>query len=171
MIAKEYKEFCGDLVRNFDKDWEKVKLKVDFGYQFLEHVPLHAWKPMVKFAVDQWEGWPRNWTRAVKEIYEHWRREAHIGGVGIKYDRNDDPRFPVSLMQQAFVILSTKDYPAYTYFCDQVCMPKTDRDRVENKHRVCSANEHGRYVIPEVGVRINKKTNRPDIIQYRDTGE
>jgi hypothetical protein len=141
MIPKEYKEFCGDLVRNFDKDWSKVGLKVDFGYQFLGHVPLHAWRPMVKLAVDQWEGWPRNWTKAVKEIYEMWRRDAHFGGVGIKYDKDDDPRFPVSLMQQAFVILSTKDYFSYNYFCDQVGMPKTDRDRVENKHRICKAHE------------------------------
>jgi len=171
MIPKEYKNFCADLARNFDKEWAKVQIKVDFGYQYLEHIPPHAWEQMVKLAVDQWEGWPRNWTRAVNDIYEHWRRDAYMGGVGIKYDKNDDPRFPVNLMQQAFVILCTKDYPSYVYFCDQVGMPKTDRERVENKHRICSRAEQDGFKIPQVGIRTNPETNRPAIQHYREPGE
>jgi len=166
MIAEEYKEFCHDLVRSFDKDWSKTQLKMDFGYQFLEHVPLRAWKPMVKIAIGQWEGWPRNWAKSVKEIYEHWRREAGVSGAGIIYDRDDDIRFPVNLMAQAFEILSTKDYPTYAYFCDQAGMPRTDRDRVENKHRVCQAHETVR--LPEIGTRVNSKTNRPAIMPLRE---
>ena len=173
MIPKEYKDFCSDLVRNFDKDWGKVGLlsKIEFGYQFFEHIPLHAWQPMVKIAVAQWEGWPRNWVKAVKEVYESWRREAHVGGVGIKYNKDDDIRFPVNLMARAFEILSTKDYPAYVYFCYQVGMPRTDRDRVENKHRVVKEKEIGKYNLPEIGIRLNKKKPRPDIQQYRESVE
>jgi hypothetical protein len=171
MIPKEYKDFCSDLARNFDKEWGKVQLKVDFGYQFLEHVPLHAWKPMVKIAVDQWEGWPRNWAKAVKDIYETWRRDAHLGGVGIKYNKDDDVRFPIHLMQQAFDILSTKDYFDYNHFCDQVGMPKTDRDRVENKHRVCKEHGQVKIKLPEVGIRINPKVRRPPVQRYREPGE
>ena len=171
MIPKEYKEFCGDLSRNFDKDWAKVQLKVDFGYQFLEHVPLSAWKQMVPIAINQWDGWPRNWAKAVKEIYEHWRREAHVGGIGIKYNKDDDIRFPVNLMAQAFNILQTKDYPSYVYFCDQVQMPRTDRDRVENKHRICTAHEQDKYQLREIGTRMNRKTNRPAIMPLRKFGD
>jgi len=169
MIPKEYKEFCGDLSRNFDKEWSKVQLKVDFGYQFLEHVPLSAWKPMVKIAIDQWDGWPRNWAKSVKEIYEHWRRESNISGLGIKYNKDDDLRFPVNLMAQAFNILQTKDYPAYVYFCDQVGMPHTDRDRVENKHRVCKAHEENKFKLPEIGRRTNRKKPRDKIARLRET--
>lgn len=171
MIPKEYKEFCSDLVRSFDKDWTKTQLKMDFAYKFLEHIPLHAWQQMVKIAIETWDGWPRNWAKANKEIYETWRRDATAGGLGIKYNKDDDPRFPVNLMAQAFHIQETKDYPAYVYFCDQVGMPKTDRDRVENKHRICSAHEQDKYKIAEIGTRLNRKTNRPEVIPYREFGD
>ena len=171
MIPKEYKEFCGDLARSFDKDWTKTQLKMDFAYKFIEHIPNHAWEQMVKIAIEQWDGWPRNWSKAVKEIYEYWRREAHVGGVGIKYDLKDDIRFPVNLMAQAFNILNTKDYPGYVTYCDQVGMPKTDRDRVENKHRICTAKEQDKYKIAEIGTRLNRKTNRTDIIKYHELGD
>ena len=170
MIPNEYKGFCGDLVKNFDKDWSKVGSKVEFGYQFLEHVPLVAWKPMVKMAINMWDGWPRNWTKAVKEVYEAWRREAgHSGIVGIKYNKDDDPRFPVELMKQAFHILSDKDYPSYAYFCDQVGMPKTDRDRVENKHRICKAHEQDKFGLPEIGQRTNRKKPRDEIARLKES--
>jgi len=171
MIPKEYKEFCSDLVRSFDKDWTKTQLKMDFAYKFLEHIPLSAWPKMVDIAINQWDGWPRNWAKAVKEIYEHWRREAHVGGIGIKYNKDDDIRFPVNLMAQAFNILQTKDYPSYVYFCDQVGMPKTDRDRVENKHRICAAHEQDKYQLREIGTRLNRKTNRPAIMPLREFGD
>jgi hypothetical protein len=169
--SEAYKLFCGDLVKNFDKDWFKVGSKLEFGFQFLEHVPEHAWKPMVKIAINQWDGWPRNWAKAVKEIYETWRRDANAGGLGIKYNKDDDIRFPVNLMAQAFNILQTKDYPSYVYFCDQVGMPRTDRDRVENKHRICTAHEQDKYKIAEIGTRLNRKTNRPAIMPLREFGD
>ncbi len=169
--SEAYKLFCGDLVKNFDKDWFKVGSKLEFGFQFIEHVPEHAWRQMVKLAIDQWDGWPRNWAKAVKEIYELWRRDAGHAGIGIKYDREDDPRLPVNLMQQAFVILCDKGYQPYAYFCDQVSMPKTDRSRVENKYRICTSNKQGAFRIPQIGNRLNPKTSRPDIIPYREFGD
>jgi len=105
MIPEEYKSFCVDLVRSFDKDWSKTQLKIDFAYKFLEHVPLKAWPEMVRIAIETWDGWPRNWAKSVKDIYESWRRDAGHSGAVIKYNPDDDVRFPVNLMTQAFKIL------------------------------------------------------------------
>lgn len=169
---KEYREFCQSILKSFDKDWSKSELKLDFCYQFLNHIPQQAWMPMVRIAVEKWEkGFPRNWTRAVLDIYDMWKKDAQFTVGCIKYNKDEDLRYPVSLMQQAFHILSTKDYPAYVYFCDQTGMPKNDRDRVENKHRICTANEQGKYKIAEIGTRLNRKTNRPDVIPYREFGD
>ena len=171
MIPEEYKSFCGDLVRSFDKDWSKTQLKIDFAYKFLEHVPLNAWPQMVRLAIETWDGWPRNWAKSVKDIYEAWRRDAGHAGVAIKYNSEDDIRFPVNLMAQAFKILCERDYPSYVTFCDQVGMPKTDRNRVENKHRICANFEQNKYNLPEIGIRLNRKTNRPDIMPLREFGD
>lgn len=171
MIPKEYKDFCADLARNFDKDWSKVSTKLDFGHQFLDHVPTRAWHPMVKIAVDNWEGWPRNWVRSVKDIYEMWRRAAGPAGLGINYNRDDDPRFPVELMHQAFGILEKHGYRQYMEFCNHSGVPRTDRDRIEHKHKVCSWGLKDDFKIPEIGVRVNEKTNRPAFQAYREPGE
>ena len=170
MTSDAYKAFCGDLVKNFDKDWSKIGGKLDFGWKFLEHIPDAAWKPMIQIAISSWDGWPRNWVKAVKEIYEHWRRDAgHIGSAG--YNRDDDPRFPVQLMQCAFDILERQGYPEYRAYCDQVAMPRTDRDRIEFKHKVCSGQVERPGRIPEGGHRVNERRPRPAVISYREPGE
>lgn len=132
----EYKQFCDSLVKSFDKDWSKSELKFDFAYQFLNHIPAHAWAPMIPIAIARWDGWPKNWAKAVKEIYEEWSRQAGHAGSGIVYNKDDDVRFPVQLMHEAFNILDSKGYIEYQHFCDRVGMPRTDRDRVEHKHKV-----------------------------------
>jgi hypothetical protein len=92
-----------------------------------------------------------------------------VGGVGIIYNKDDDIRFPVNLMSRAFEILQTKDYPSYVYFCDQAGMPKTDRDRVENKHRICKAHEENKFKLPEIGIRTNKKQPRAEIARLKES--
>lgn len=169
LTMQAYKAFCGDLVKNFDKEWAKVGTKLEFCYQYLDHVPENAWKPMVKLAIGTWDGWPRNWTKAVKDIYEQWRRDAQFSEGVIKYDPEDDIRFPVNLMQQAFTILDTKGYIVYSTYCDSVGMPKTDRARVENKHRICKAHEENRFKLPEIGQRTNRKQPRAEIARLRES--
>ena len=167
---KEYKEFCQSILKSFDKDWSKSELKLDFCYQFLNHIPSQAWTPMIRISVEKWEkGFPRNWTRAVLDIYDLWKKDAQFTVGCIKYNPDDDPRYPVNLMQQAFHILTTKDYPSYAYFCDQTGMPRNDRDRVENKHRICKAHEENRFKLPEIGQRTNRKQPRAEIARLRES--
>ena len=169
MINSEYRRFCTDLVKSFDKDWSRTELKMDFAYKYLEHIPSSAWPEMVRLAVEKWDGWPRNWTKAVKEVYEQWRRDAQFNEGVIKYNKDDDVKFPVNLMQIAFQILDTKGYIDYSNYCDRVGMPKTDRARVENKHRICKKHEENKYKLPEIGQRTNRKQPRDEIAKLRET--
>lgn len=171
MSQADYKAFCGDLVKNFDKDWAKVGSKLDFAWKFLEHIPAQAWRQMVKIAVDQWDSWPRNWAKSVKAVYEEWRRDTGTAGQPANYDQEDDPRFPVGLLWDAFWILHKQGYPQYRTFCDSHRMPKTDRARVEHKHHIVSNNLQAAFALPEVGNRLNPKTDRPPWINYREPGE
>jgi hypothetical protein len=169
MINPEYRQFCTDLTKSFDKDWSRTELKMDFAYKYLEHIPSNAWPEMVRIAVEKWDGWPRNWAKAIKEVYEQWRRDAQFTGGFIKYDKDDDIRFPVNLMQIAFQILDTKGYIVYSTYCDSVGMPKTDRDRVENKHRICKEHEEHKYKLPEIGHRANRKQPRDEIARLKES--
>lgn len=173
MTQQAYKSFCGDMVKNFDKDWAKVGGKLDFAWRFLEHIPERAWKDMVRIAIDKWTGWPFNWAKAVKEIYEEWRRDVGISNQLANYDADDDPRFPVALLWEAFWILKKQGYPQYRTFCDSWRMPKNDRARVENKHRVIEQHLKHRFKLPleSVGQRLNPKTDRPPWLEWREPGE
>lgn len=77
-MERHYKNFCNDLADIFDKDWNKVEDKFATSAQFLEHIPRFAWKPMVQIAVDTWDGWPRNWVKAVNEIYSLFRKSEPV---------------------------------------------------------------------------------------------
>jgi hypothetical protein len=75
---REYDTFCGTLCNLFDKDWAKVGDKVETGWGFLSHIPDSGWNPMTKIAVDTWDSWPRNWVKAVSEIYGLWKSQERI---------------------------------------------------------------------------------------------
>ena len=167
---KEYKEFCHSILKSFDKDWSKSELKLDFCYQFLNHIPLQAWTPMIRISVEKWEkGFPRNWTRSVLDIYDIWKKDAQFTVGCIKYNQDDDVRFPVNMMQRAFHILQEKGYIDYVHYCDSVGMPKTDRDRVENKYRICQSHDEGKFSLPLVGNSVNKHRKGPDIQRVKES--
>lgn len=167
MSKDGYKRFCGDICRNFDKSWDKVGQRLDFAYEFLSHIPDHAWKQMIPIALRKWERWPSNWVKHVQELY----REVPQENRPVVYDRIEDLRFPLNLMWDGFWILTKKGEAAFDSFCESVQMPLNDRDRVRNKHRVITSGEAGKYVFPEVGYRVNPKTDRPDIMPMREPGE
>lgn len=129
-----YKAFCGTLCDIMDKDWSKQEDKFAASWQFLNHIPTIAWKPMVGIAVEKWDGWPKNWAKCVKEVYELWRGGSHHSTV--KYERDYDDRFPVELMRMAYSVLVEKGEREFLRYCDAEHMPLSDRDRVVMKHRV-----------------------------------
>ncbi len=75
-MESNYKTFCVSLCDLFDRDWEKYSDRMTIGYEFLNHIPREAWKPMVQMAVDKWESWPRNWVKSIKELYQLWQGES-----------------------------------------------------------------------------------------------
>ena len=77
-MDRHYKAFCNDLADIFDKDWNRIEDRFITAYQFLVHIPASAWRPMVAIAADTWEGWPRNWVRAVKEVYGLYRKSEPL---------------------------------------------------------------------------------------------
>ena len=137
MIARdEYQKFSAKLIDLFDLDWDKYSGRIEAAYDFLKHIPPQAFEPMVKLAVDQWDSWPRNWSKAVKNIYEVWRSDAGRGGGLIQYDKIEDHRYPIELMQKALTIYEEQGNGKFVEFCDSTHMPENDRDRVRFKHEV-----------------------------------
>ena len=78
MTPEDYKRFAGSLCDLFDRDWNTNRKRIETGYQFLSHIPEIALKSMVQIAIDKWESWPRNWVKAIKEIYHLWQGEARF---------------------------------------------------------------------------------------------
>jgi hypothetical protein len=71
----EFLRFAAKLIDIFDLDWGKYHPRIDAAYDFLQHIPEIAFRGMYPIAVDSWNGWPRNFPRAVKEVYETWRHQ------------------------------------------------------------------------------------------------
>lgn len=173
MIApKEYIQFAGTVSNSFGKEWDKVQDQFDTSYQFLHNIPDSAWLPLSQLCVSQWEKWPPNIIKAIRDVYGNWARGANFSGEAhIVYNRDDDIRFPISLMQRAFRILDEQGFGPYQAYANAVHMPRTDRDRIENKHRVCKAHEVTTPQLPEIGHRVNTWKPRPAIMPLREPGE
>lgn len=166
--SAEYLNFSGKTGKMLGKDWDRIQDQVDSSWTMLSHIPDSAWLEMTQMAVRQWEVWPRNFYRAVSDIYQEWARTR--GGSTV-YHREDDPRFPVGLLWDGFGILDTKGKQAFIAYCDAVHMPLNDRERVQNKHKLSNIGEFSKFKLPEIGIRTNPKINRPDVIPYREPGE
>jgi hypothetical protein len=136
----------------------------------LKFIPDSAWLPLSQLVVNQWEKWPQNIVKAIQEVYGNWNRSASITGeLNIAYDKEDDIRFPIHLMHRAFNILDLQGFEKYLVYANAVHMPRTDRDRVENKHRVCKNHEENKYKLPEIGQRTNRKQPRDEIAKLKES--
>lgn len=134
MSQEKFKQFCGDLCRNFDKPWDSVGKKLDAAYPFLQHIPDTAWKDLTRLAMERWERWPSNFVKAVLSLY---RDTSQFTPQTVRYDPVEDLRFPIALMHKAFEILMEQGYRPYLAFCDAHGMPRKDRDRIEFKAELC----------------------------------
>lgn len=141
----EYQQFYKTLLTLFEQDENKHEKKITVGWAFLSYIPKEAFKPMIKIALEKWDSWPRNWVKNVKEVYELWRTETKH--TALKYNEQDDPRFPVEKMHTALDILTASGRNKFDMYCRDEHMPKTDIDRVIQKHRVLCGDG---------GVDINK---------------
>ena len=74
----DYKRFCGEICLLFDKSWDKIQNVADAAWNYLDHIPDNAWQPMAAIASESWEGWPRNFTKSVRELYMRWQAEAKV---------------------------------------------------------------------------------------------
>ena len=165
---KEYLAFSSTVTHAMGKTLEKTKEMFEASYPFVKHIPDRAWLPLSQLAVQRWAKWPPNIVKAINELYGTWSRDSNLNGsTPISYNSDDDIRFPVALMQRAFKILDEKGWDAYHVYANAVGIPRTDRERIENKFNICRA--HGvTPTLPEVGIRVNPKTDRPAIQPYRE---
>jgi|WetSurMetagenome_2_1015567.scaffolds.fasta_scaffold910851_1 hypothetical protein len=170
ITPKEYNQFAGTIANSFGKEWNRVQDQFDTAYQFLKYIPNSAWLPLSQLVVNQWEKWPQNIVKAIQEVYGNWGRNAgSTGELNISYDKDDDARFPINLMHRAFNILDSQGFDKYLEYANIVHIPKTDRDRIENKHRICSNHEQSKFKLPEIGQRTNRKQPRDEIAKLRET--
>ena len=166
IAPKEYLQFASTVANSFGRDWDRVQDQFDTAYQFLKNIPDQAWLPLSQSAVQNWEKWPSNIVKAIREIYGNLAHGGMHEGT-IQYYPTEDLRFPVGLMQRAFKILYDQGYGPYSAYCDSIHMPRNDRDRVENKCRVVKSNEPAPK-LPEIGHRVNTWKPRPAISPLRE---
>lgn len=170
ITPKEYNQFAGTIANSFGKEWSRVQDQFDTAYQFLKFIPDNAWLPLSQLVVNHWEKWPQNIVKAIQEVYGNWYKNANITGeLRIEYNKDDDIRFPIQLMQRAFNVLSEQGYEKYVLYANSVGVPKTDRDRIENKNRVCSSHDQSSFKIPEIGKRTNIKNPRDEIARLKES--
>lgn len=189
MTEKAYKAFCGDLAKNFNIDWAKHVSKLDFAFRFLEHIPEIAWKPMVQIAVNRWDGWPRNWTKAIKEVYRLYQRDAQIERAVTDCEYCNGNGF-FSGVKHAEIKPGVFSKYSYTWRCagcrnwfgvlgDKI--PKSFP--LEIKSQGFKIELYGKPMpksaerkdllgmLESVGQRVNPKTDRPEYMPYREPGE
>jgi hypothetical protein len=170
ITPKEYNQFAGTIANSFGKEWSRVQDQFDTAYQFLKFIPDSAWLPLSQLVVNQWEKWPHNIVKAIQEVYGNWGKNASLTGeLNIAYNKDDDIRFPIHLMHRAFDVLDLKGFEQYQVYANSVHIPKTDRDRIENKHRICRNHEQAKFKFPEVGQRTNRKQPRDEIARLRES--
>lgn len=131
-------------------------------FENVKHIPNHEVDQILNAIQNACDNIPRNIPKAFKEH----RSQSGFKEI-IVYNKDDDIRFPVELMHRAFHILYDQGYGPYQAFCDSVHMPRTDRDRVENKCRVVKSNEP-QPKLPEIGHRVNTWKPRPAIAPIRE---
>lgn len=88
-----------------------------------------AIKSVIRECIQDGERFPK-----LKEVRLMLQR--HTGeGVVSNYDTEDDDRFPIGLMWDAFRLLENGGKDEFKGFCDKVRMPKADRVRVITKYK------------------------------------
>lgn len=172
----EYRKFGSTMLELFDLDWEKYGSRIDASWPFLKHIPPTAFKQMIQMAVDTWDGWPRNWTKAVKTIYELWRSGSKYSAI--KYNKTEDYRYPVEKMHEAFELLERDGNQEFMRFCASTGMPENDIERVRCKYKYQTDTEFQRQVKLKIDkirqiVRANimpfkKETPRLTLPEYND---
>jgi hypothetical protein len=131
-----YQAFCRSLCSVFSKNPEKMQTMFEDCFLYFADVTVQQWKAMKPLAVNRWEGWPRNFVKAVKELAKD-AQPVNAPGINVAYNTEEDPRFPIDLLHQGFALLvRTKDYKQFEAFADQVKMPKADRARVKLKAQI-----------------------------------
>ena len=80
----------------------------------------------------------------------------------IKYDKDDDYRFPVALLYKALWILKKFGHETFYQYCEGVDMPSQDIERVLNKYKY-ETDPKFRKEVKGILARIVKKLKGTDL--------
>jgi hypothetical protein len=117
-----------DLCDYYRKPNMSPNVKSMYRDCFIQY-PEQAIKSVIRECLHDGERFPK-----IKELRLMLQR--HVGdGMTLDYDAEDDPRFPVGIMWDAFRLLESGGKDQFKGFCDRVRMPKTDRVRVIAKFK------------------------------------
>jgi hypothetical protein len=121
--------------------WFKVKLnegQTMSMYKSLQYIPQRGWQQICKDMVESRKP-SQGYFPTVYEIHAAYSTfaEAHPDQVPPpNYDRVEDQRFPVSLMEKGFQILArTKNVDDLLKYAASVRMPRNDIDRIIEKFK------------------------------------
>jgi hypothetical protein len=185
-LERNYRMFCNDLCDILDKDFSKIEDRFITGYRFLNHIPVNAWKPMVKVAVDAWASWPRNWAKAVNEIYELWRSDEKVqrqksechscNSIGF-FEGSEQIEVKPNIYMPYWHVWRCGHCANWMGILGEkvpISNPQEIIDKGFKLRLFTRLDESGSTVnrMPDivnmVGVRVNPKQNRPEIQRYTD---
>ena len=97
----------------------------------LKHIP-DIYVDKITTRITDLDNIPRNIPKIFNAFYSDMKATS---SAPIEYDLEEDLRYPVSKLWDAFNILENKGNEAFYDFCTKTKMPMEDRERVMNKHK------------------------------------
>lgn len=136
--------------------------QIKIWFDMIQHIPNTAADMVVNEICQKQDTLPRNLTKAFLEYFNtipaNYKKK--------EYDPTEDFSFPIAYLHQGLEVLERKGLNEFIGFANSVSMPKNDRDRVIFKNQVISGQV--KIKLPEVGIRLNPKVNRPAVQTFND---
>lgn len=147
MDKTSFSNLVVNLYRYFRYDKRPSTEQINMWQEDLEYIPNSASNEILRLLKEN-DSVPRNLPKAIKGAYARCKKDPSAR----RYDKYDDPDYPVMFLWTAFGIIEKKGHEEFIRYCRSVKMPAMDIKRVESKYK-CAFNVEDLYNV--VGTHTN----------------